>query len=105
MDTIEKYITNYLEYCNTQKCPDEKTLKAYRIDLRQFFEKISNTNITEITSDTLEQYIAKLHEQYKPKTVKRKIISLPRNIQEMIFTHRKAPIIRRERKGSKTNQP
>ena len=39
---------NYLEYCQTQKCLDEKTLKAYQIDLRQFSEQISNINITEI---------------------------------------------------------
>ena len=36
MDTLETVINNYLEYCNSQKCLDEKTLKAYRIDLRQF---------------------------------------------------------------------
>ena len=76
MDTLETCISNYLEYCNSQKCLDEKTLKAYRIDLRQFSEQISITNITEITSRTLEQYIAQLHEQYKPKTVKRKIASV-----------------------------
>ena len=76
MDTLETVINNYLEYCNSQKCLDEKTLKAYRIDLRQFSEQISIINITEITPKTLEQYIARLHEQYKPKTVKRKIASV-----------------------------
>ena len=76
MDTLETVINNYLEYCNSQKCLDEKTLKAYRIDLRQFSEQISIINIAEITSKTLEHYIARLHEQYKPKTVKRKIASV-----------------------------
>lgn len=76
MDTLETVINNYLEYCNSQKCLDEKTLKAYRIDLRQFSEQIFIINIAEITSKTLEQYIARLHEQYKPKTVKRKIASV-----------------------------
>ena len=76
MDTLETVINNYLEYCNSQKCLDEKTLKAYRIDLRQFSEQISIINITEITPKILEQYIARLHEQYKPKTVKRKIASI-----------------------------
>lgn len=76
MDNMKDYIKNYLEYCQLQKCLDEKTLKAYRIDLRQFSEKISNLTITEITSETLEHYIARLHELYKPKTVKRKIASL-----------------------------
>lgn len=76
MDNMKDYIKNYLEYCQLQKCLDEKTLKAYRIDLRQFSEKIPNLTITEITSETLEHYIAQLHELYKPKTVKRKIASL-----------------------------
>ena len=76
MDTLETVINNYLEYCNSQKCLDEKTLKAYRIDLRQFSEQISIINITEITPKILEQYIVRLHEQYKPKTVKRKIASV-----------------------------
>ena len=76
METIKTCISNYLEYCTSQKCLDEKTLKAYRIDLRQFSDQISITNITEITSKTLEQYIARLHMQYKPKTVKRKIASV-----------------------------
>ena len=38
MDTLETCISSYLEYCNSQKCLDEKTMKAYRIDLRQFSE-------------------------------------------------------------------
>ncbi len=76
MNNMKSYIKNYLEYCQMQKCLDEKTLKAYRIDLRQFSEKFSNLTITEITSRTLEQYTAQLHELYKPRTVKRKIASL-----------------------------
>lgn len=76
MDTVNTCMKNYLEYCHSQKCLDEKTLKAYRIDLRQFSEQNPDTGITEITSKILEQYIARLHEQYKPKTVKRKIASV-----------------------------
>lgn len=76
MNNTKTCIKDYLEYCSSQKCLDTKTLKAYRIDLRQFSEQNTNTNITEITSETLEQYIARLHEQYKPKTVKRKIASI-----------------------------
>lgn len=76
MDTLNACIKNYLEYCNLQKCLDEKTRKAYQIDLRQFSEQTPCTTISEITSASLEQYIAHLHEQYKPKTVKRKIASV-----------------------------
>lgn len=76
MENLQTLIENYLEYCRTQKCLDEKTLKAYRIDLRQFSEEPSLEKITEITPNNLEDYIARLHQQYKPKTVKRKIASI-----------------------------
>ena len=76
MDNMKDCIKSYLEYCQLQKCLDGKTLKAYRIDLRQFSEKIPTLSITEITSETLEQYIAQLHALYKARTVKRKIASL-----------------------------
>ena len=76
MNNLQVHMKNYLEYCTTQKCLDEKTLKAYRTDLRQFFEQISVTEITHITADIIEAYIAELHRLYKPKTAKRKIASL-----------------------------
>lgn len=69
-------IKNYLEYCDLQKCLDPKTLKAYQIDLRQFCEQTPENQITEVTTESLEQYIARLHEQYRPKTAKRKIASV-----------------------------
>ncbi len=76
MTNLPIHIKNYLEYCITQKRLDGKTLKAYRIDLRQFSEQISITETTELTSTISETYVATLHQQYAPKTVKRKIASL-----------------------------
>jgi integrase/recombinase XerD len=76
MNNLQTLMKDYLEFCSTQKCLDEKTLKAYRIDLKQFYEQTSVTNVAEIISRTLEDYIAQLHQQYKPKTAKRKIASL-----------------------------
>lgn len=76
MNTLQTNIENYLEFCKTQKRLDEKTLKAYRIDLRQFSEHFPIMKITELTSTILETYVASLHQQYAPKTVKRKIASL-----------------------------
>ena len=73
MENLEMNVRNYLEYCKMQKRLDEKTLKAYQIDLKQFLEWIADN---EITVDLLEEYIEKLHERFKPKTVKRKIASL-----------------------------
>ena len=76
MNNLQTHTRKYLEYCEFQKRLDKKTLKAYRIDLRQFSEQFNLTNITDITPQILETYIAKLHQQYKPKTVKRKIASI-----------------------------
>lgn len=76
MNHLQTHTQNYLEYCRTQKCLDEKTLKAYRIDLKQFSAQIPVSGISTITSAELETYIAYLHRRYKPRTVKRKIASL-----------------------------
>ena len=80
MNSISTLITEYLDSCRTQKCLDEKTLKAYRIDLRQFSDFISDSTqievISDITSEILESYISRLHAEYKPKTAKRKIASI-----------------------------
>lgn len=76
MSNLQTHIKNYLEYCEQQKRLDEKTLKAYRIDLRQFCTQLCSIEHEDITQEILETYIAKLHQRYKPKTVKRKIASL-----------------------------
>ena len=76
MNNLEALIKHYLEYCNTQKRLDSKTLKAYNIDLRQFSKFVGDCAIENISSEMLESYIGDLHNSYKPKTVKRKIASL-----------------------------
>ena len=75
MNNLDEQISNYLEYCRYQRRLDDKSIKAYRIDLRQFSQQHMKT-ITDINSDMLEKYIAILNKTYKPKTVKRKIASL-----------------------------
>lgn len=76
MSSLQTQINQYLEYCQYQKRLDKKTLKAYRIDLTQFLSGISCSDAENITPILLENYIANLHQKYKPKTVKRKIASL-----------------------------
>ncbi len=76
MDNLQKYVENYLKYCQTQKRLDEKTLRAYRTDLSQFCEYSRPADISEITPELLENFFGNLHQKYKPKTVKRKIASL-----------------------------
>ena len=76
MTNLQNQINNYLEYCQNQKRLDSKTLKAYRIDLKQFHQDISSLDPNQITPEILENYISNLHQTYKPKTVKRKIASI-----------------------------
>lgn len=76
MHNLQSKITDYLNYCQTQKRLDTKTLKAYRIDLGQFADQAANINVEGISPCILENYISGLHQQYKPKTVKRKIASI-----------------------------
>lgn len=76
MNTLTTIIDNYLTFCKTQKRLDAKTIKAYRIDLRQFSEYLKTDDITNITVDSIEGFIASLHQSYKPKTAKRKIASV-----------------------------
>ena len=75
MNNLQKHVEIYLGYCQTQKRLDKKTLRAYRIDLTQFCNQIQPIDILEITPEILENFIAVLHQKYKPKTVKRKIAS------------------------------
>ena len=76
MNNLQTHIDEYLNYCETQKRLDAKTLKAYKIDLTQLISEIATENIVDITPTMLESFIANLHTKYKPKTVKRKIASI-----------------------------
>ena len=67
----------FLDYCKSRKALNNKTIKAYRIDLRQFAECTDNV----FSKETICHYIDTLHKQFKPKTVKRKIASIK------AFTH------------------
>ena len=70
---LEDKLAAYLEYCEYRKELDRKTLKAYRIDLRQYFEYIW---VDEPDKEKIEEYVTHLHKSYKQKTVKRKIASI-----------------------------
>lgn len=76
MNNLETHIANYLEFCKSQKCLDAKTLKAYKIDLTQFAKTLNCQDISQITIETLESFIATIHQNFKPKTAKRKIASV-----------------------------
>ena len=75
MNILHDYIEDYLEYAEFRKHLDYKTLKAYRIDLKQY-EIFSPELPICFSKSTVDQFITTLHKQYKSKTIKRKIASL-----------------------------
>ena len=75
MNTLSNYITEYIEYCEYRKRLDFKTLKAYKIDLKQF-ENFCTDLSDYFAKSVVDDFITNLHKQYKPKTVRRKIASL-----------------------------
>ena len=66
---------NYLTYCELQKGLNHKTIKAYRIDLQQYLDFCHPTSCF-FEKGKICNYIEYMHNQYKPKTQKRKIASL-----------------------------
>jgi len=75
MSVLEDLITEYLEYCRLRKKLNTKTIKAYSIDLRQFLEYMQTQN-DYTDKNTLTIYISHIHQEYQPKTIKRKIASI-----------------------------
>lgn len=72
MDVL-KIVLNYLDYCKYRKELDSKTIKAYRIDLKQYFAYVQ---CIEPDKAKLEEFITELHKKYKQKTIKRKLASV-----------------------------
>ena len=84
MKNLEALIRNYLNSCKTIKNLDEKTQKAYRIDLTQF--SLFMLNFPSFNDKTaINDYISSLHARYKPKTVKRKIASIKAFFHYLIY--------------------
>lgn len=75
MINLQETIKRYIHYCRYQRNLNQKTLKAYSIDLKQFCTYAENQEI-ELNRSDISKFITTLHSQYKPKSVKRKIASL-----------------------------
>lgn len=65
----------YLTYCELQKGLDPKTIKAYKIDLRQY-DEFCQPSLSFFEKENICNYIESIHPLYKPKTIKRKIATL-----------------------------
>lgn len=82
MFDLQNEIISYLTYCTKQKNLSQHTIKAYRIDLAQFSSFKNNMSISK--SD-LTCYVQHLHENFKPKTIRRKIASLKAFIHYLYY--------------------
>lgn len=69
---LESLTAHYLDIWQYQRNLSPKTLKAYRIDLRQFTDFMKMTD-GDLNKTNLSDYITHLHKNYKPRSVKRKI--------------------------------
>lgn len=75
MKNQQKLIEEYLYYGKQQRKLDEKTIRAYDIDLKQF-SIFAEAGKLVMSKEVIRQYILYLHTTYKQKTVKRKIASI-----------------------------
>lgn len=72
---LNKLQNQFINYCLYQRGLDDKTIKAYNIDLKQFNLFISNKQDWQ-SKETLVSYLTHLYQIYKPKTAKRKLATL-----------------------------
>jgi len=80
VDKLEKVKQDFLCHCRIEKNLSVHTLKAYQLDLNQFFQFVSSNGrsikIQQIDKTMLREYLQQLQETKKVKTVKRKIATL-----------------------------
>lgn len=75
MFNLSELKKSYLNFCKHQKNLNDKTIKAYNIDINQFIAFMVQNNL-EISRANLIDFISAVHEKYKPKSAKRKIASV-----------------------------
>ena len=74
MQELSNEIENYLRVCADAKGLSPLTLKAYKIDFKQFSTFMDGKDC--LSKECLCEYIEHLHRRYKPKSAKRKVASI-----------------------------
>ena len=74
MQELSNEIENYLRVCTVAKGLSPLTLKAYKIDFKQFSVFMDGKDC--LSKECLCEYIEHLHRNYKPKSAKRKVASI-----------------------------
>lgn len=75
MDNLSTWHAQYLSACRFQKGLDEKTIKAYRIDLLQFIHFLEQHSLP-LSRDGVMEFVSEMHTKYQPRTIRRKVASL-----------------------------
>lgn len=73
MSDLASLISAYLEVCEYEKNLSSDTVKAYRIDLKQFLLFAGDNSVD---LDLLNRYIKHLNQNFSPRSVKRKLASV-----------------------------
>jgi integrase/recombinase XerD len=72
---INQEMESYLHVCEAQRELNDKTVKAYRIDITQFLDYMTENQLLP-DKIGINYYLDYLHEKYRQRTVKRKIASI-----------------------------
>lgn len=78
------FLDTYFVYCRLQRNLDEKTVKAYQIDLEQFKNYLDQTEC-DVCRNVLERYIEVLSTRYKISTVRRKCAAIKAYYRYLIY--------------------
>ncbi|BCS55644.1 tyrosine-type recombinase/integrase [Geobacter sp. SVR] len=86
---MKEHIDGFIFHCQYEKNLNHKTIKAYRIDLRQFAEFLGREypgiRIDLIDKHILRDYIKHVSTGNKPKTIKRKLATLKAFFNQLEF--------------------
>ena len=89
MNTVSNQIAQYLQYCEHHKKLSEKTLKAYKIDFKQFemflAEKGVENHLGDIDKEVIYEYVTRLSSRYAVKSAKRKVACIKAFFNYMEF--------------------
>lgn len=79
---LSTLIANYMDHCENVKKLSPDTLKAYRIDLRQFREFVGEEWMEK---EALSRFIMHLNRRFEPRSVKRKLASVRAFFSDLEF--------------------
>lgn len=80
LDDVDSLLNDFYFHCKYEKNLSDKTLKAYRIDHKQFLsffsQATSSRSVSLIDKHVIKGYLKFISDKFKPKTIKRKVASL-----------------------------